>query len=151
MTLEEGTIAPEFRLQGDDGKEHKLSDFKSKTLVLYFYPKDDTPGCTIEAKEFTKYLDQFEKLEATVVGMSTDSHESHCDFRDKYNLKVLLLSDPTKKTVQAYGAYGNKGVFGEGTIRTTYLIKNGKIVKAYPRVQALGHAEKVLDDIKRMK
>lgn len=148
----EGDDAPDFKLKGDDGKDHALKDFKGRTLVLYFYPKDDTPGCTLEAKDFTKSMPEFSKLGAEVVGVSVDNFESHCDFRDKHGLKVLLLSDTDHKVIGKYDAWGNKGVFGEGTVRTTYVIdKNGKIVKKYPRVQALGHADQVLEYLKSAK
>ncbi len=150
--LSEGTMAPDFRLNGDDGKEHTLKEFKGKTLVLYFYPKDDTPGCTIEAKEFTAKGNDIRKLGAVVVGVSSDGYESHCEFRDKYGLKVLLISDPSNKMIKEYGAYGDKGVFGMGTIRTTYVIdKIGKIVKSYKRVNALGHADSVVEFLKSSK
>ena len=147
--IKEGVRAPEFELKGDDGKAHTLKEFKGKTLVLYFYPKDDTPGCTIEARDFTALLPKIKRLGAEVVGISRDDYDSHCDFRDKYALKVLLLSDPSNKTIKAYGAYGDKGVFGKGTIRKTFIINgSGKVIKDYGKVSALGHAKAVLEFLK---
>ncbi len=144
--IKEGEKAPGFRLKGVDGKIHTLSEFRGKRLVLYFYPKDDTPGCTIEAKDFTKYLPAIKKAGAEVVGISKDGYESHCDFRDKYMLKVLLLSDPSNKTIKAYDAYGNRGIFGMGTLRKTCIIdEKGKLMKDFGKVNALGHAKKVLE------
>ncbi|HVC58170.1 MAG TPA: peroxiredoxin [Candidatus Acidoferrales bacterium] len=150
--LAEGNKAPDFSLPDSDGKTRKLGDYKGKNVVLYFYPKDDTPGCTIEAKDFTRDLDEVHKLNAEVLGVSSDTKESHCDFNDKYSLKVTLLSDPESKTIKDYEAYGNKGVFGWGTIRKTYVIgKDGKILKIYPKVQAIGHSREVIEFLKTVK
>ncbi len=151
MSLQVGSKVPDFNLQGVDSKSHSLSDFKGKYLVLYFYPKDDTPGCTIEAKEFTSNYDEIRKIGAEVVGISADSYESHCSFRDKHALKILLLSDPSLKTIREYGAYGNRGVFGEGTMRKTFIIdKDGKLVKEYPKVSPLGHSKEVISFLKNL-
>ena len=149
--IEEGSKAPAFKLMGDDGKMHSLDEFRGRTLVLYFYPKDDTPGCTIEAKDFTKLLPEIKRAGAEVVGISRDEFDSHCRFRDKYSLKVLLLSDPSNKTIKSYGAYGDRGIFGKGTLRKTFVIRNGKIVKDFGKVSAIGHADKVLGYLKTMK
>ncbi len=147
----EGDVAPDFKLMGDDKKIHKLADFKGKYLVLYFYPRDNTAGCTIEAKEFTSMISDFRKAGAEIAGVSDDSVDSHCDFRDKQGLKVLLLADPGAKVIKAYDSWGNKGVFGQGTIRNTFLIgKDGKILKAFMRVNPLGHADSVLSFIKQL-
>ena len=147
--VKEGEKAPDFELMGDDGKKHKLNEFKGKKLVLYFYPKDDTPGCTIEAKDFSTHNEEIRRLGAVVVGVSKDDFDSHCKFRDKYALKVLILSDPESRVIKAYGAYGNKGIFGEGTLRNTYVIdENGKVIKAWERVQAVGHIDVVLSFLK---
>lgn len=147
--LNEWDQAPEFELQGVDGQTHKLSDYVGQRVVLYFYPKDDTSGCTIEAKEFTNNKAEIEKLGATVIGISKDSYESHCEFRDKYGLSVLLLSDPSTETINAYDSWGDKGIFGMGTIRNTFIIdKSGKILKIYKRVQPLGHSKAVLEYLK---
>lgn len=146
-----GTKAPAFSLKDSSGKVHKLGDYRGKRLVVYFYPKDDTPGCTIEARDFTKMLPEIRKLNADVVGISKDSEESHCDFEEKYKLKVTLLSDPGNKTIKAYEAYGDRGIFGIGTIRKTYILdENGKIAKIYPKVHALGHAKEIIAAIKEL-
>lgn len=147
--IREGQKAPDFKLVGDDGKTHTLADFRDTTLVLYFYPKDDTPGCTIEARDFSKLLPQIKKAGADVVGVSKDGFDSHCKFRDKYKLKVLLLSDPTGKTIKSYGAYGDRGIFGKGTLRKTFVIRKGKIVKDFGKVSAIGHAAAVLEYLKK--
>lgn len=141
--------APDFKLMGDDGKMHTLADFRDTTLVLYFYPKDDTPGCTIEARDFSKLLPQIKKAGADVIGISKDGFDSHCKFRDKYKLKVLLLSDPASKTIKSYGAYGDRGIFGKGTLRKTFVIRKGKIVKDFGKVSAIGHAAAVLEYLKK--
>ncbi|MDE1857166.1 MAG: peroxiredoxin [Candidatus Micrarchaeota archaeon] len=150
--LKEGAKAPSFSLPDSDGKVHKLSDYKGKKkVVLYFYPKDDTPGCTIEAKEFTKHLQEIHRLGTEVLGVSSDGEESHCDFTDKYRLKVTLLSDPKSRTIKKYEAYGDRGLFGWGTLRKTYIIgKDGKIAKIYPKVQPLGHARQVIKEIRSL-
>lgn len=143
--IKEGQNAPDFSLQGSDGKMHRLSDFKGKNLVLYFYPRDDTPGCTIEARGFNELLEKYDKLGAAIVGISTDGIDSHKKFCDKYSLRFLLLSDPDSNVIKKYDAYGNKGVFGFGTIRKTYIIdKKGKIAKIFGKVQAIGHNQEVL-------
>lgn len=142
--IEEGSNAPDFSLKGSDGKTHKLSDFRGSNVVLYFYPKDDTPGCTIEAKGFNEYLEKYRKAGTEVIGISKDSLDSHRKFCDKYSLKFLLLSDPESKVIKKYDAYGNRGAFGWGTLRKTYIIsKNGKITKIFSKVQPLGHNKEV--------
>ncbi len=144
--------APDFELGGSDGKKHKLGDFKGKYLVLYFYPKDDTPGCTKEACGFRDTNSEIKKLGAEVVGISKDGLESHGKFKDKYHLNFLLLSDPESKVIKKYAAYGDKGIFGWGTIRKTYIIdKTGIIVKIYPRVHPEGHNQEVIDFLKEQK
>lgn len=141
--------APDFSLDGSDGKKHSLKEFAGKYLVLYFYPKDDTPGCTIEAKGLNGRLGEMEKLGAKVVGVSGDNYESHCKFRDKYNLNFLLLSDPSNEMIKQYDAYGNKGIFGFGTLRKTYIIdKKGKVIKIFPKVNPVGHENEIIDFIK---
>jgi peroxiredoxin Q/BCP len=147
--LAEGTKAPDFKLKGNDNKVHSLADFKGKTLVLYFYPKDDTPGCTIEAKEFTQRNNEITQAGGVVVGVSKDGIDSHNKFCDKYKLNFLLLSDPENNMIKAYGAYGDKGIFGMGTLRITYIIDpNGTIIKTFDKVKPLGHAAAVLSFIK---
>ncbi len=147
--VEEGEKAVDFELEGSDGKRHGLSEFKGRFLVLYFYPKDNTPGCTIEANEFNKKLDEIRKLDADVVGISKDSIESHGKFKNKYGLRFLLLSDPESSIIKKYGAYGNRGIFGEGTLRNTYVIgKDGRIVKIFEKVSPKGHADEVIELLK---
>ncbi len=145
----------EFCLPNQDGIEICLRDLKGKWIILYFYPKDNTPGCTTEAKEFSELLDEFEKLGAIIIGISPDSVKKHCNFIEKHNLKITLLSDEEKKVLKAYGAWGIKKMYGkeyEGVIRSTFIINpNGEIVKEYKKVRAKGHASKVLDDLKEIK
>jgi len=152
--LKAGDKAPEFCLKDDAGREVCLSDFRGKWLVLYFYPKDNTPGCTREALEFTELIGEFEKLNAAVVGVSKDSPESHRRFREKHGLKVILLSDPEHKVIQQYGAWGRKRVAGreaEGTIRSTFLIDpEGIIRKTWTNVKVDGHAREVLEELRRL-
>lgn len=149
MVLEIGSKAPDFTLDGSDGKKHSLKEFSGKYLVLYFYPKDDTPGCTMEAKGFNKELDSIRSAGAEVVGVSSDNYESHCKFRDKYGLEFLLLSDPGHKMIEKYDSYGDKGIFGMGTFRKTYVIdRKGMIAKIYPKVNPVGHEKDIIDFIK---
>jgi len=147
--------APEFCLKNQDEVEICLRDLKGKWIVLYFYPKDNTPGCTTEAKEFSELIDEFEKLGAIVIGISPDSPKKHCNFIEKHNLKVTLLSDENKEVLKTYGAWGKKKMYGkeyEGVIRSTFIINpEGEIVKEYKNVRAKGHAAKVLEDLKKLK
>ncbi len=118
-----------------------------KTLVLFFYPKDSTPGCTREAQGFTASKKAIEKAGGTVVGVSRDSVKSHCTFRDKYDLAIPLLSDPERKLHEGFGAWGEKVMYGKkvlGAIRSTFLIKDGKVVKVWPSVKVDGHVEQVI-------
>ena len=146
-----GSKAPDFKLKDSKGKMVSLSNFKGKQVVIYFYPKDDTPGCTIEAKEFTDLLPNFKKKNAVVIGISKDSTESHDKFICKYDLKLTLLSNPEHKTIEAYGAWQEKKNYGKtymGIVRTTYLIDaNGKIKKVWEKVKALGHAREVFESV----
>ncbi|GAB6045450.1 thioredoxin-dependent thiol peroxidase [Caminibacter profundus] len=147
--------APDFCLPNQDGIEICLRDLKGKWIILYFYPKDNTPGCTIEAKEFSELLDDFENLGAIVIGISPDSPRKHCNFIEKHNLKITLLSDEEKQVLKEYGALGKKKMYGkeyEGVIRSTFIINpEGEIVKEYKKVKAKGHAALVLEDLKKMK
>jgi peroxiredoxin Q/BCP len=149
--IEVGKKAPAFALQADRGSKVSLADYAGKWLVLYFYPRDDTPGCTTEAIEFTKAIKKLEKLHADVVGVSKDSVETHCKFRDKHKLGLALLSDPDAKVIEKYGAWGEKNLYGKkslGVIRTTVLIDpQGVVRKIYPKVKVAGHVEKVLEDL----
>ena len=147
--VEPGKQAPAFALKAADGEKISLSGFKGKYVVLYFYPKDDTPGCTLEAQGFNKALGTLDKLGAAVVGISKDSLESHCKFRDKYKLKFPLLSDPDGKVIEKYGAWGEKNMYGKksmGIIRTTVVIdEKGVVRKVFPKVKVAGHVAAVLD------
>jgi len=146
-----GKKAPSFSLLNQHGKKVSLKDFAGHWLVLYFYPKDDTPGCTTEACQFTTDWKQFEKLSARVVGVSPDSPESHTAFIGKFQLKVDLLSDPDHETLEAYGAWGEKNLYGKistGVLRSTVLIDpKGKIVHQWQKVKADGHAKEVAEKL----
>ncbi len=140
-------IAPEFCLPNQDGAEISLRDLKGKWVVLYFYPKDDTSGCTTEACDFTNALGEFEDLDAIVIGISPDSVAKHKKFRDKYNLKVTLLADEEKTALSAYGVWQEKSMYGKkymGVVRTTFIINpNGEIAKQFDKVKVAGHVEAV--------
>ncbi|MFW9828902.1 MAG: thioredoxin-dependent thiol peroxidase [Candidatus Thorarchaeota archaeon] len=142
-----GNIAPNFCLPNKDKKEVCLEEFKGKNVILYFYPADNTPACTTEAIGFTGILPSLEKLDATVIGVSPDSPESHAKFIEKKNLKVTLLSDIDKKVIKKYGKWGKKKFRGKeymGVIRSTFLIdKEGKIAYIWPKVSVKGHPEDV--------
>lgn len=143
--------APSFSLQDQDGKVRQLSDFKGKWLILYFYPKDDTPGCTKEACGFRDSLKKMQEKGAMVVGVSKDSIASHKKFAEKFQLNFLLLSDPEKNMVQAYKAWGPKKFLGKeffGSLRITHLINpEGEIVKTYNNVNPTQHADEILTDL----
>jgi thioredoxin-dependent peroxiredoxin len=147
--LEVGKRAPSFKLESSDGGSVSLSDFKGKNVVLYFYPKDNTPGCTLEAQDFQKALPKLKKLNAVVLGVSRDSIASHCKFRDKFGLGFPLLSDPDSKVLEAYGAWGEKVLYGKksiGIIRTTVVIdESGKVKQVFPKVKVKGHIDAVLE------
>ena len=151
--LEKGMKAPDFTLKNQDGQEVRLSDFIGKKVVLYFYPKDNTPGCTRQACAFGALYGQFKALGAEVVGISKDSAASHAKFREKHSLPFILLSDPEKAVHAAYQAIGEKKLYGKvtvGTIRTTYVIKDGTIVYAKAGVSPDKNPEEVLEFIKTM-
>jgi peroxiredoxin Q/BCP len=145
--LSPGDRAPAFELEGDDGKLHSLKEFAGKTLILYFYPKDNTPGCTTEACDFRDEAAALKKKKAVVVGVSPDSIASHGKFRDKHGLNFLLLSDPDHKVAEAYSAWGDKVLYGrkfKGLIRSTFVIDaKGAIVEAQYKVSTKGHAAAV--------
>ena len=145
--IEVGKKAPAFALKDQDGHTRRLSEFAGQWVVLYFYPKDDTPGCTIQACEFTAGVRQFGKLDAVVLGCSGDSEESHRKFIAKHKLKITLLSDPSHETMEKYGAWGEKNMYGRktiGVIRSTVLIDPaGKVARHWKKVQAKGHADSV--------
>jgi peroxiredoxin Q/BCP len=150
-----GKKAPSFTLPDQDGKPVKLSDYKGRWVVLYFYPKDDTPGCTTEACDFTGGFKEFEKLEADVLGCSPDSPESHRKFIAKYKLKVRLLSDPSHEVMEAYGAWGEKVLYGRksiGVIRSTVVIDPaGNVAYTWAKVKSAGHAESVRERLKTLR
>ena len=142
-----GKAAPTFSLPSQDDKVVKLGDFKGQWVVLYFYPKDMTGGCTTQACEFTAGIKGFDKLDAVILGCSPDSTESHRKFIAKEKLKVTLLSDPEHAALEKYGAWGEKSLYGRkfmGVIRSTVLIDpNGRVAFHWPKVKAAGHAEVV--------
>ncbi len=155
MKLNVGQKAPEFNLSDRDGEIHRLSDYKGEWLLIYFYPKDDTPGCTVEACILRDNFPEFEKLGVRVVGISTDSTGSHAKFSDKYKLPFTLLSDTEKKTVRNYDVWGPKKFMGKeflGTKRTSFLVNpDGGIAKIYESVQPKIHASEVLKDVASLK
>ena len=149
----EGQPAPAFSLQGSDGKLHTLKDYAGKILVLYFYPRDNTPGCTAEAIGFSKLHSLFEQLGAVLVGVSKDSLKSHDKFVADFKLPFTLLSDPDASVMKAYGAYGEKVAYGKttiGSIRSTVVISpDGTVIKQWAKIpKASEHPDKVLDFFK---
>ena len=152
--IEEGKKAPAFTLPDQDGRDVSLSDFVGKWVVLYFYPKDDTPGCTTEACEFTAGIADFRGLSAEVLGCSPDSPEEHLMFISKYDLCIRLLSDPDHGVMEKYGAWGEKNLYGRvtvGVIRSTVIIDpEGRVAHRWKRVKAKGHAEKVRERLEKL-
>ncbi len=150
--IEVGKKAPAFNLKDQSGKNVKLSDLKGKKVVLYFYPKDNTSGCTKEACYFRDEISMFNKLDAVVLGVSADSVESHKKFADKYELPFSLLSDPEKEMLETYGVWKEKSMYGRkymGIERTTVIIdENGKVKKVFPKVKVEGHIEEVAAALK---
>ena len=146
--LEVGNKAPSFTIMGDDGKEYSLDDYRGKKVLLYFYPKDNTPGCTKEACSLRDWNDEIIKRGVTVMGVSKDTIQSHNKFREKHNLNFILLSDPEKSVHMAYDAWGEKKLYGKvslGTIRKTFLIdENGNIEKIWNKVAVATHGEDVV-------
>jgi peroxiredoxin Q/BCP len=145
MQLAPGDTAPDFVLQDDEGRTVSTQDLRGSRYVVYFYPKDDTPGCTTEACQFTDNFPAFETLGVPVLGVSGDSAKSHQAFRRKYRLRVRLLSDPDRSAHRAYGAWGDRPGRGVGVIRSTFLVgKDGRVEKAWYFVKPDGHALDVL-------
>jgi peroxiredoxin Q/BCP len=146
-TLKSGSEAPQFCLPDKDDKKICLKDFKGKWVVLYFYPKDNTSGCTKEAVDFTAHLQKFKKLNAAVIGISPDPPKSHANFIAKHKLKVILLSDPEHTVLKQYGVWQKKKSYGReyhGVVRTTFLIdKKGTVVHVWDMVKVNGHARDV--------
>ena len=149
-----GKCAPAVKLPSDSGEDITLSALKGRPVVLYFYPKDNTPGCTIEAQEFRDAIPAFTEAGATVLGVSTDSVKSHCGFRDKQNLNFPLLADTDHAVAEKYGVWVEKTNYGKtymGIQRATFLVdKNGKIAQIWPKVTPKGHAQEVLDAVKSL-
>ena len=149
--LDSGAQAPEFTLPDQDGRPVSLADFSGRKLIVYFYPADDTPGCTKEACQFNDNLHAFEGAGVPVLGISPDDAASHVRFRDKYGLRFPLLSDPDHRVMDAYGAWGEKTLYGNtvvGVLRSTFLIdEQGGIERAWYNVKADGHAAKVLAEL----
>jgi thioredoxin-dependent peroxiredoxin len=147
-----GDKAPAFKLSDDAGKAVSLSDFKGKKVILYFYPKDSTPGCTTQACSFRDNLNRLGKSGAVVLGVSADSVESHRKFKEKQGLNFPLLSDPDHKALDAYGVWQEKSLYGRkfmGIVRTTFIIdETGKIAKIFPKVKVNGHVDEVLAGLK---
>jgi peroxiredoxin Q/BCP len=143
--------APDFSLKDSEGNVTTLQDFSGKWLVLYFYPKDDTPGCTTEACSLRDSRDEITALGAEVVGVSMDEPSTHEKFKTKYNLNFKLLSDPEKTAIEAYEAWGKKMFGREGILRKTFIIDpTGVVQKVYGRVTPLGHGGQVIEDLKRL-
>lgn len=153
MKLEVSKSAPTFTLESDEG-EISLADLTGQNVVLYFYPKDDTPGCTIEAQDFTKKIKEFEKLNCVILGISKDDVKSHCKFVEKYNLAFNLLSDVDGEVCDKYGVIKEKSMFGKkyfGIDRSTFLIdKYGNIAQIWRSVKVNGHVEEVLKTLSKL-
>ena len=150
--LQVGKAAPDFELPGEGGSKVKLSDFRGKRVILYFYPKDDTPGCTTQACGFRDAYPQIEEKNAVVIGISPDGEKSHRKFKTKHNLPFILLSDEDHRVAEEYGAWGEKSMYGRkymGVERATFLIdEKGKVSKSWRKVKVNGHVDEVLTEIK---
>jgi peroxiredoxin Q/BCP len=145
--LKEGDAAPEFKVLTDSGEEFDLAKHKNEKIVLYFYPRADTPGCTIEACEFRDTAKKFTKKGATVLGVSPDTTKAQSKFKEKFDLNFTLLADDNKEIAEKYGVMKEKNMYGKkvmGVARTTFVIENGKITKIFNNVKPEGHAEEVL-------
>lgn len=155
QSLKIGSKAPAFSLKNAEGKTVKLSDFKGKKVVIYFYPKDMTPGCTKEACAFRDDYAQLKKLNVEVLGVSADDEKSHSKFAEKYSLPFPLLSDPDHTMIEKYGAWGEKSMYGKkymGIIRMTYIIdEDGKVAHVFPKVKPETHSREVIEVVKSKK
>ena len=153
--IEEGKKAPAFSLKDQTGKTVKLSDFAGKNVVLYFYPKDNTPGCTTEACDFRDQHTKLEKAGAVVLGVSPDAEKTHAKFVGKFGLPFTLLADTEHQVAEKYGSWGQKSLYGRkflGIIRSTFLIgSDGKVAKVWPKVKVAGHVDEVLEAVKSLK
>ncbi|HOK90339.1 MAG TPA: thioredoxin-dependent thiol peroxidase [Candidatus Hydrogenedentes bacterium] len=151
---EVGSQAPDFNLPSSRGENVSLGKFRGKIVVLYFYPKDNTPGCTIEANEFQAAMPAFEAVGAVVLGVSPDSVASHCKFAEKFGLNFHLLADEDHKIAEAYGAWVQKNMYGKvswGIQRSTFLIdREGRVARVWPKVKAEGHAAEVLEAVRQL-
>lgn len=154
MALKVGDKAPAFKLKSQDGKTISLSELKGKPVVLYFYPKDDTSGCTKEACNFRDEFPKFGKMKAEILGVSADSVESHKKFAEKYKLPFNLLSDEKKDAIEKYGVWQEKSMYGRkymGIVRSTFIIdKNGKISHIFPKVKVDNHNQEVMEALKEL-
>lgn len=152
--LTEGTVAPEIVLKDRNSNEVKLSDFKGQKVVVYFYPKDNTPGCTRQACAFSNNFSKFEELNVKVIGISKDSEASHIRFADKYDLPFVLLSDPELKAIKDYDVWQEKKMYGKtsfGVVRSTYLIdENGVIEKVWKKAKPDTNAEEIIEYIENL-
>lgn len=153
--MEAGSLAPDFALPDQDGRLHRLADYRGRWVVLYFYPKDDTPGCTKEACGFRDRMGDLQDLGAVVLGVSADGVESHKRFAEKYGLNFPLLADPERQAILAYGAWGKKNLYGkeyEGVLRQTFLIDpEGRIAKVWRKVSPEGHVEEVAEALRALR
>lgn len=154
MAIKVGNKAPDFTLETDGGGKVKLSDLKGKKVVLYFYPKDDTPGCTTEACSFRDDLPKFQKSGAEIIGISKDDPSSHDKFKAKYDLNFTLASDPDLEAIKAYDVWKEKNMYGKKTMgveRSTFLIdEDGKVAKEWRKVKVDGHADEVYEAVKNL-
>ncbi|CAN5368222.1 thioredoxin-dependent thiol peroxidase [soil metagenome] len=143
--------APDFTLSDETGKKYSISDYRGKWIVLYFYPKDETPGCTIEACSLRDARDELADLGAEIIGISKDDASAHEKFKAKHSLSFTLLSDHTASVIKLYGAWGKKQFGIEGILRKTYIIDpHGMVVKVYGRVTPIGHGPQVVNDLKQL-
>lgn len=151
MPIQSGIQAPEFTLLDEDEKVHTLSDYRGRPVVLYFYPKDDTPGCTVEACNFRDDYSDYERSGAVILGVSPDSPKSHLKFKKKYNIPYSLLADEGHKVAELYGVWGRKKFMGreyDGIFRTTFLIDSGGMIKCvFENVKPDGHSKEVLETL----
>ena len=147
--LQVGDMAPDFELETDTEGTIRLSDFRGRKVVLYFYPKDNTPGCTQEGKDFSELLDEFAAADTVVIGISPDTVRKHANFREKHGLRVILAADPERKAIEAYGVWKEKSMYGRkymGVERSTFLIdREGRIARIWRKVKVKGHAQEVLE------